>query len=196
MPSDPAYISAFKRFTRTDLTKAELVSSESEVYGENDRARAVMLSAIAEAALDGFIKARLRNGFSPDDRRLLFEYNAPLGSLSAKTLVPYAFGMFGPDTRDDLDLIRTIRNGFAHCRKTFDFETPVVAAVCQHFKAPDSRGAVIPHGYLSALTSKKPGQKLNMKHPRLRFIVTCFTLAERLLVSAYPDDGGESSCLP
>lgn len=109
MPDDPAYIRNFKQFTRAELTFADVPEFEKETFGGNDRARAIMLASVAETALEIFVRHKLRPTFSSDDSRLLFEFNAPLGPLSAKILVPYAFNRYGPDTRHDLDLIRILR---------------------------------------------------------------------------------------
>lgn len=187
MARDPAYIRDFKEFTRGNLNVTVLAQFDQEAYGGNDRARAIMLASVLETALDEFIESRLRPKFNSEDHNLLFDFNAPLGTFSAKTLVPYAFGMFGPDTKHDLDMVRILRNGFAHCRKPFDFETPEISPICEHLRAPDSQGAFIPHGYLSIVSDDDLQAASDKTHPRTRFIMTCFIVAERLLIAAKPD---------
>ena len=39
---------------------------------------------------------------------------APLGTFSARSRVAYSFGILSKDEYDDIDLIRDIRNKFAH----------------------------------------------------------------------------------
>lgn len=191
MPTDPAYIREFKAFVREDLSYEDLPTVEAEIYGSSDRARAVMLGAVAENALTIFVKYAARQALNSDDKRQLFDFNGPLGTFSSKILVAYAFNLFGPDTRHDLDLIRILRNEFAHSRRSFNFEMSAVKNVCNHLKAPDSPRAFIPHGYLSSVTDKELKDASDKKHPRTRYIMTCHIIAERLLLNARPPMAGD-----
>ena len=56
----------------------------------------------------------------------LFKMAGPLGTFSNKVLVAYALGVFGVETKNNFDIIRTIRNTFAHCRKPISFKTEAV----------------------------------------------------------------------
>jgi DNA-binding MltR family transcriptional regulator len=127
MPDEPAYIRNFKAFAKSDLTTADLPTLESEMYGTNDRATAVMLSAVAETCLEIFLRSKTRPALNSDDNRLLFDYRGPLGDFSSKIFVAFAFNMYGPETRHDLDLIRMLRNEWAHSRRSFGFATKEVA---------------------------------------------------------------------
>lgn len=190
MPAEPKYIRDFKAFTRGDPTIADLASLEAEIYGTNDRARAVMLGAIVEISLQRFLKNKTRPTLTSDDGRLLFDFRGPLGDFASKTLIAYAFNMFGPDTRHDLDIVRVMRNEFAHSRKSFNFTTPQVAAVCAELKAPNSTGGFIPMRWLEAVSEDELGEASDKCHPRTRYISTCHILAERLLsnISTMPLD--------
>jgi hypothetical protein len=64
-------------------------------------------------------------------------------------VVAYAFKLIGSITRADLDLIKFLRNEFAHSRLPFDFKTPEVRAVCDQLKIVEVPGITIPHGYIS-----------------------------------------------
>jgi hypothetical protein len=148
MAREPAYIRNFKVLSRANPTFGDLPKLEAEVYGSNDRASAVMLSSVLETSLEIFLRNKTRPSLNADDTGLLFDWTGPLADFGSKILVGYAFNLFGPDTRHDLDLIRIMRNGFAHSRISFDFTTPAVAAVCHQLRAPDSPGAFIPHTWL------------------------------------------------
>jgi hypothetical protein len=184
MPTEPTYIRNFKAFTRGDLTFADLPKLEDELYGSNDRASAVMLAAVVETSLEIFIRSKIRPTFNSDDMRLLFDFRGALGDFASKTLIAYSFNFFGPDTRHDLDLIRVMRNEFAHSRRSFDFEAPAVTAVCQYLRAPDSVGAFIPHGYLASVRHEELAAASDKTHPRTRYIMTCHIVSERLLRNA------------
>jgi hypothetical protein len=181
MPSEPAYIRNFKRVLKGEVTAADLPTIERELYGGSDRARAVLLAAFVEAALQTFVQAQLRPTFLAEDFRLLFGANAPLGTFSAKILIAFAFNWYGPDTRHDLDLIRELRNGFAHSRSSFTFETAEVAAVCRQLRSPDSPGSFIPKGYLEAVSDSELRAASDKNHPRTRYIMTCHVVSHRLL---------------
>jgi hypothetical protein len=44
--------------------------------------------------------------------------------------------IIGPITYSDLNLVKLLRNEFAHSRRPFDFQTPEVIAVCNELKVP------------------------------------------------------------
>lgn len=70
-------------------------------------------------------------------RRAVYDYDGPLGTFSAKIAVAYAMSAIGPIFRNDLDLIRILRNGFAHSKKSIKFDDAETAAVCAKLKTPD-----------------------------------------------------------
>jgi hypothetical protein len=137
MPSDPAYIREFKKFAQGGPTVDDLERLEEELYGSSDRASAVMLASFAEAALETFLRSKVRPSFSATEMRLLFDFSGILGTFGAKITAGYAFNWYGPETRHDLDLIRLMRNEFAHSRQSFGFLDPPVAAVCRQLRSPD-----------------------------------------------------------
>lgn len=178
------YIRDFKAMTKGALTFDDVVALESEMYGENDRATIVMSTVIVESALEVFVKDKLRPTINSDDNRLLFDYVGPLGTFSSKTLIAYAFNFFGPETRHDLDLIRTLRNGFAHSRRSFGFTTPEVATLCAELKSPEWDGASMPLDYLRKTPAEGLVEVLSVTGPRNRWIIACHTLTYRLLRNA------------
>src|SRR5208282_2637922 len=60
MADEPAYLRAFKDFTRGDLSFDNLPKLESEVYGTSDRASAVILGSVLESSLTTFLRRKLR----------------------------------------------------------------------------------------------------------------------------------------
>src|SRR3954465_14012986 len=96
-----------------------------------------MLASFTEAALERFLRSKIRPNYSADDIRRLFEFSGILGSFGAKIIASYAFNWVGAETKHDLDIIRLLRNEFAHSRKSFGFSDPPVAAVCGQLRSPD-----------------------------------------------------------
>jgi hypothetical protein len=184
MPSDPAYIRNFKKFAQGAPTAADLPQLEAELYGSSDRASAVMLASITEAALETFVRSKVRPSFNADDMRLLFDFSGILGSFGAKITAAYAFNWYGPETRHDLDLIRVMRNEFAHSRKSFGFSDEPVAAVCKQLRSPNWPGSFIPKGSLDLASDEELCEAADKNHPRTRFRSACHTLAYRLLAHA------------
>jgi hypothetical protein len=178
MSGDPAYVRDLKAFTRGDLTLGDLPALESELYGANDRASAVLFGSIAESALTVLLKATLRPNLNSGATKALFGPEGPLGTFSSKTALAFAMGPLGPISRGDLDLIRLLRNEFAHSKKHFGFEQPQVAAVCKHLKTPELPGFFIPHGYLLAVPGKESIDKLV---PKTRYVASCHTLSQKML---------------
>lgn len=78
--------------------------------GESDRAAAVLGPAYVDAALERLFRARLVEGASAD----LFKYGGPLGDFSGRIEMAYALGWIPGSLRDDLHIMRKIRNDFAH----------------------------------------------------------------------------------
>jgi DNA-binding MltR family transcriptional regulator len=70
---------------------------------------------------------------------LLFDDSSdgPVSTLSAKTRLGYALGVLGPIARNDFNLIRQIRNAFAHPTQHLDFDTPEISETCQKLQGPD-----------------------------------------------------------
>src|SRR5271155_2020703 len=106
MPRNPAYIENLKILTQSDITPDDLPALENEMYFTNDRASIIMLGTMVEYNLAIAVKRRLRPDLNSDDKRILFSFEGPLGTFSAKIVVAYALGCFGPDTHHDLNLIR------------------------------------------------------------------------------------------
>jgi hypothetical protein len=100
---------------------------------ESDRACALMVAAYLEDELQRLLKAY----FVDDPKAVgkLFDPMGPLGTFSATITMAYALGLIGPNVRHDLDLIRRIRNDFAHLSESLTFETPSIRDRCKdlHF---------------------------------------------------------------
>jgi hypothetical protein len=85
------------------------------------------------------LKSNLDNTTIGDDDSVherLFRTNGPLGSLSSRMALAYSIHLIGKRTLDDLDILRDIRNKFAHFmtlesfKATMRFESPWVAKEC------------------------------------------------------------------
>lgn len=114
--------------------------TEDEVFGGinlltrsldelDDRGLVLSLSAFAEDALGSLLKAYLIA--SEASAQLLEGFNAPLGTLSARTKAAYAMGLITKEQFSDLERLRKIRNEFAHTWKPVSLAHPKLVALVQ-----------------------------------------------------------------
>ncbi len=68
-----------------------------------------------------------------DETNKLFSGSAPLGSFATRIGLAYALGIYGPRTRHDLQILKDIRNAFAHANLAINFDTREVADLCCSF---------------------------------------------------------------
>ena len=85
-----------------------------EIQGDSDRAAAITAVAYFEEILTLSLAARFVPLTTTKKRKLFDEREGALDTFYAKTQVGRAIGLYGAKTLNDLDLIRQIRNRFAH----------------------------------------------------------------------------------
>jgi mannitol operon repressor len=104
----------------------------------SDPAVALICGAVFDEALKDLILAFLiESSISPK----LVNHRGPLATFDAKIRMAYTLGLVDKDEFHDLDLIREIRNEFAH-KLERHFEEPVIARKCRalrkkRFNLPD-----------------------------------------------------------
>jgi DNA-binding MltR family transcriptional regulator len=77
---------------------------------ETDRAAGVLAAAYLERYLADLFRVRLRK----DVDESMFQYRGPLGDFSGKINLAHALGWISSDVKNDLHVLRDIRNDFAH----------------------------------------------------------------------------------
>ncbi|MFI5022123.1 MAG: hypothetical protein ACHQRJ_10795 [Alphaproteobacteria bacterium] len=104
-----------------------------EVWEELERGHPKAAALLAASIVDDCLKFAIQSRFvelSADDKDRLFDGHAPLATFAARTQVGYALGIYGKKTKETLNVIRHVRNGFAHARRRVQFETPEVSRLC------------------------------------------------------------------
>jgi hypothetical protein len=100
-----------------------------------DYAIALICATFVEKAIEVAILAHLAPNDEEANKRIFsYDYRGPISDFSAKIKVGYAMGIYGPKTRSDLDLIRDIRNAFAHSLQPISFKTGEVGEMCERFQ--------------------------------------------------------------
>ncbi len=121
----------FKEFIKTIPLK-ELLSFHARLDEETDRGCALLAASHIEARLESLLQAVL-----VEDKNLLsgmLTGNRPLATLSAKADLAYLMGLISKPTHRDINLIRRIRNEFAHSIDPIDFTTSVIANRCSELQ--------------------------------------------------------------
>jgi hypothetical protein len=178
MASEPTYLQTFKEYTKSLPSAEDRETMEMEYYGEGDRACAILQATWTELIVERTLRARLRY----DGAAQIFDVNGPLGTFSNKIIMAFGMGIFGTKTRHDLTLIRTLRNGFAHCRLPLRFNTPEVKAVCDHLLLPDVDALRAIPTFLLDHPVHNGGEWHDKDHPRQRYIICCYTIINGLFL--------------
>ena len=172
MASDPAYIEAFNEYMKSSVLAEDRETMEAEYYAEGDRACAILQATWTEIMIERVLRGRLRwEGASQ-----IFDSKGPLGTFSDKIIMAYGMGIFGQKTKHDLNLIRRLRNGFAHCRLPIRFNVPAVKGMCDNLLLPDIDSIRATPSYLLDRPVEGGGDWHDKEHPRTRYIVCCYTV--------------------
>jgi mannitol operon repressor len=129
-----------------------------ELNRESPRGKVLISTGYLEQMLKDILCAFLMKDRVVDE---LFEGgNAPLGTFSARAKLAYTLGLISEPEFQDIDLIRRIRNEFAHDMKA-SFENDAVKNRCSQLKhkVPDDKGKVAAEGQF---TSAATGLLLNL----------------------------------
>lgn len=100
----------------------------AEVYSnETDRAAAILASSFIDEQLERLLIALL-----VDDSRVreMFEGDRPLAAFSARVNFAFSIGLLPLNVYADLNLIRKIRNDFAHSATAVSFDLPPARDRC------------------------------------------------------------------
>ncbi|MCA1860782.1 hypothetical protein LE191_11785 [Janthinobacterium sp. HSC-3S05] len=111
---------------------------ENDIYSEinlltsslrdlDDRGMVLSLAAFSEEALGDLLKAFLM----PSDAttQLVEGFNAPLGTFSSRIKAAYSIGLITKEQFQDLEILRKIRNEFAHNWKPVDISKQKISAL-------------------------------------------------------------------
>ena len=100
---------------------------------ESDRGCSLILSA----NLDNRLRDLLESYFvaqSSEKLNSIFQGNGCLSTFSSRIAISFSVGLLGNDERHDLDIIRAIRNDFAHNERSIDFFSSRVSDRCNSLR--------------------------------------------------------------
>jgi hypothetical protein len=154
----------------------EINAIADEMEHEGARAAITIGASLLEHALEDAIRYRLRQPSNKTEENVLFNEMGLLGSFNEKIWAAYFLGIIGPETRRDMDLVRTIRNEVAHNMNPISFETESIKARCLEIKISDQH--IFPH-------------RSGIKDTKDRFISTVYFMVASLAlksITAIPDE--------
>jgi len=94
---------------------------------ESDRGAVLSAAAVLEDRLEEIIKTFLRDCKS--SLKLLDGFNAPIGTFSSKILLAHALGLIQDNEFQQIELLRKIRNQFAHTWEYLNFESNTIKSL-------------------------------------------------------------------
>ncbi|HZZ45146.1 MAG TPA: MltR family transcriptional regulator [Tepidisphaeraceae bacterium] len=108
---------------------------------ETDRGAALLGVAFIDDVLDAVLRAH----FVDDEKAVhkLLGPGRPVESFGTRTHLAFCLGLLGPDTYSDMNLIREIRNEFAH-RQPVSFEGEMVKSRIERLRAVDVLAGGVP----------------------------------------------------
>jgi hypothetical protein len=153
-------------------------SARGEIITAPDRSAGIVGGAFVEDGLADVLKAcwRATGGREYPESVEEAAFGGPLFSFAAKIIVARLTGVIGPRTYDDLNVIKDIRNGFAHWATNKDdlgplsFDVTRLRTLCEGLSYPACMGMVF-----------ADGTKLDPTSPRNKFILTTLELGEQLV---------------
>jgi DNA-binding MltR family transcriptional regulator len=130
--------------------------------------------------LEEVLEATLLSRMPAIDKKMhtrLFKGYGPLSSMAAKTDICFVLGVLSKSDYDDLNIIRQVRNIFAHSSQAMGFETSSIADLVSRMKKTRKRSDTpyrhyfarlheIGHNLLKAASAKAPKRRVK-RRPRI-----------------------------
>jgi mannitol operon repressor len=115
-----------------ELSRSEqIIALSQELNKETERGEVLLAAAYLDYLLGELIATKIVVAPEESKNLGLFEGpTAPLATFSARLRVAYAFGLLSKDEYDDINLIRDIRNKFAHQLTGLSFSADAIAVRC------------------------------------------------------------------
>jgi DNA-binding MltR family transcriptional regulator len=148
-------------------TLPHLTEDVARLVGDLDRETDRGCALLAAAFLDDVLDVMLRAAFVDvgDAVSKILGTGRPLESFGARTHLAYCIGLLGNDVYADINLIREIRNDFAH-RQPTSFSAKEIDAKCRQLQCV---ATIMPDEGISA---------------RERFVATMVMIANHLLIQS------------
>lgn len=149
-----------------------------EAYKQkSDRAAALVIAANADNALRYGLSRRLAVAYG-DDR--LFGNGSPMDTFDKKIKMAVALQLLGSETENNLQLVKQIRNAFAHSTIPLTFGTPEIVSLCRFLILPK----IIPPKSIK-VRNDKIIEPRRPKTARKLFTAVCDAIAHNVMVNGH-----------
>jgi len=128
---------------RPPTTCEDIIQRRDELFEalskESDRGVVLISASFLEEALEALLRARfsIRHPKSKSSTNPLFDTFGPLHSFSGKVKICYAMDLIGKWMYRDLEIVRNLRNDFAHSVGAARFDLPESVQLTKRLKAAD-----------------------------------------------------------
>lgn len=117
---------------------SELEKINKSLRDETERGCVVIGAAFLDEKLEELL-SKVTAG-SNKQKKSLFDATGPLGTFSGKTRIAYCFGLISDEAHHDLNVIRAIRNDFAHLSTSISLRDREMASKCASLQLPGFMG--------------------------------------------------------
>jgi DNA-binding MltR family transcriptional regulator len=129
-----------------------------------DLVLAITASALIEYEIETLIIARMKRR-DPNTILKCFENNGPMSGLYSKSVLAYAMGILDEIMFENVNIVRLIRNAFAHARRPIKFGALEVMAELRKVRLPSKKR--------SRLYADLHFVKTKTEAPQARFSILC-----------------------
>jgi DNA-binding MltR family transcriptional regulator len=141
----------------------------AEIQRQTDRAAGLIAAEFVSERLKHAIATLFLHAWPKRDEDL-FSHRGPFADFSARIATAHAFGIIGSQTHHDLNLVRHVRNEFAHKLMPLDFASASIASRCSELKLPEEvKGPFRPPPYN------------RITEPRDRYLFVCSYVMSQLI---------------
>jgi DNA-binding MltR family transcriptional regulator len=163
------------------VTSPEDMAVLAEInQGASDRALGIIAASVVEIHLTKLIKDAFIMETTIKDKQTvrgqMFHSSGPLGAFSNKIRLAYLMGLISPGFFKDLEIMKEIRNRFAHYTEIGSFDHEEISSRCANFRLVDRYVTDPPngvHGDPSALFGlQSPGAGERLKKPKDRYALS------------------------
>ncbi len=123
--------------SRRDPDEDEYDAATREMHEGSDRVAGILGCALVENALLAALASNLANVF--DDSALFVDQNAPFSTFKQRIIAGQALGLYTSAAAKDMDIIRDIRNQFAHALLSINFLNTHIAKACDGLRLHEPR---------------------------------------------------------
>jgi hypothetical protein len=120
----------------------------SDLDLESDLGCALLAIFFLEKELKVLLKKCLVD--TPEVDEKIFSFNGPLGTFSSKIEMGFSLGKISKTLKDELNLLRKIRNDFGHNPKQIDFNTHPINERCNSLKGSWKKQTSSPRHHFTA----------------------------------------------